>query len=316
VNIDKNPNCKYLAISITVSLTILLMIMAGPASFVSSNYHAVFAAKNATKTTSPSSSSKGGSSVNNSTSPIGSSSFLKVVTKVDNTKGGRKKPSDFTITVSGKSPSPKSFSGSTSGTSVTLKAGKYKVTGAGPSGYNIAYSSGCSGTASGGVPINCIISPAFSTSTLIGGSNSTSTTTKLALGDLQVAIYDKANCKVIQCPPSDSMYINVFKGDKLVAQLHGPTCAFTPGCGERHDIEAPGYWPDGTPYKIQAGVDPLKINPIGPPIWSFEEANIFPQGNSNCTGKNSCQGTVLPFIHGTNIVEINYHFACVWYRDC
>ena len=50
--------------------------------------------------------------------------------------------------------------------------------------------------------------------------------------------------------------------------------------------------------KIQAGVDPLKINPIGPPIWSFEEANIFPQGNSNCTRKNSCQGTVLPFIHG------------------
>ena len=78
-------------------------------------------------------------------SPIGSNTFLTVNTKVN---GGTKKPSDFTITVSGNSPSPKSFSGSSSGTSVTLNAGKYKVTGSGPSGYNIAYSSGCSGTAS------------------------------------------------------------------------------------------------------------------------------------------------------------------------
>jgi hypothetical protein len=47
---------------------------------------------------------------------------LTVTTKVN---AGTKKPSDFTITVSGNSPSPKSFSGSSSGTSVTLNAGKY-----------------------------------------------------------------------------------------------------------------------------------------------------------------------------------------------
>ncbi|MDQ6865371.1 MAG: hypothetical protein M3044_16285 [Thermoproteota archaeon] len=104
----------------------------------------------------------GGGSTNNSTSPIGSSTFLKVITIVDNTKGGTKKPSDFTIMVSGKSPSPKSFSGSSSGTSVTLSAGKFKVTGVGPTGYNIAYSSGCSGTASGGSPIKYTTSPSFS----------------------------------------------------------------------------------------------------------------------------------------------------------
>jgi hypothetical protein len=76
-----------------------------------------------------------------------------VTTKVNNTKGGTRKPSDFTIAVSDKSPSPKSFSGSSSGTSVTLKDGKYKVTESGLSGCNIAYFSGFSGTASGGAPI-------------------------------------------------------------------------------------------------------------------------------------------------------------------
>jgi hypothetical protein len=150
------------------------MIFAVPASFVSNNhyYHAVFAAaKNATKSTSSSSKGGGGGS-NNSTSPIGSSTFLKVITKVDNTKGGTKKPSDFAITVSGNSPSPKSFPGSSSGTSVILKTGKYKVAGIGPSGYSIAYSSGCSGAASGGVPIKCTVSSSFSKTI---SANSTST---------------------------------------------------------------------------------------------------------------------------------------------
>jgi hypothetical protein len=101
-------------------------------------------------------------------SPIGSNTFLTVTTKVN---GGTKKPSDFTITVSGNSPSPKSFSGSSSGTSVTLNAGKYKVTGSGPSGYTTTYSSGCSGTVSGGVPIKCTVSSTFSTS---GGGSGTS----------------------------------------------------------------------------------------------------------------------------------------------
>src|SRR5205807_2884240 len=105
----KGSNHKSLAKLSIISLTALVLIFAVPASFVSNNHfsHAVFAAaKNATNATkSTSSSSKG--STNNSTSLIGSSTFLKVITKVDNTKGGTKNPSDFIITVSGNSPSPK-----------------------------------------------------------------------------------------------------------------------------------------------------------------------------------------------------------------
>jgi len=77
----------------------------------------------------------------------GSQTFLTVTTKVS---GGTKKPSDFTVSVSGNNPSPKSFSGSSSGTSVTVFAGGYKVTESGTSGYRVSYSSGCSGTATGG----------------------------------------------------------------------------------------------------------------------------------------------------------------------
>jgi hypothetical protein len=83
----------------------------------------------------------------------GSQTFLTVTTKVN---GGTKKPSDFTVTVSGNSPSPKSFSGSSSGTSVTLFGGSYKVTESSTSGYSPSFSSGCSGTATGG-RIQCTI---------------------------------------------------------------------------------------------------------------------------------------------------------------
>ena len=152
-----------------------------------------------------------------------------------------KKPSDFTITVSGKSHSPKSFSGSSSGTSATLKAGKYKVTGSGPTGYNIAYSSGCFGTASGGVPIKCTISPSFSTSITIGGSNSTSTTTKTKGNNvdarLQIVVYNRANCNfLVQCPDYRTMGIDVFN-DKLVKDgFNGPRCGSSAGCSIRHDV--------------------------------------------------------------------------------
>src|SRR5229473_314964 len=169
----ENSKYEIVAKLSIISVTTLLMMFAGTAS-IDSHYHSVYAAsKNATSSSSSSTSKGGGSSTKNSTSPIGSSTFLKVITKVDNSKGGTAKPSDFTITVAGKSPSPKSFSGSSSGTSVTLNAGKYKVTGSGPSAYTTKYSSGCSGTASGGAPIKCTISSSFSTPNTIGGSNST-----------------------------------------------------------------------------------------------------------------------------------------------
>ncbi|MGA7042634.1 MAG: hypothetical protein WBY71_03095, partial [Nitrososphaeraceae archaeon] len=74
---------------------------------------------------------------------------------------GTKKPSDFTITVSGNNPSPSSFSGSLSGTSVTLRSGSYKVTEDSMPSYTTRYSSGCSGTANGGVPIKCTITNVY-----------------------------------------------------------------------------------------------------------------------------------------------------------
>src|ERR671922_80702 len=92
---------------------------------------------------------------NKYTPPPGSTTFLNVVTKVDNTNGGTKKPSDFTITVSGNSPKPASFAGSSSGISVTLQPGKYSV--------SASSVSGCSGTASGGQTLSCTVENVFQT---------------------------------------------------------------------------------------------------------------------------------------------------------
>ncbi|MFL6362307.1 MAG: beta-propeller fold lactonase family protein [Nitrososphaeraceae archaeon] len=91
-------------------------------------------------------------------SPPGSTTFLDVITNVINNNQGTKKPSDFTITVTGNDPSPSSFSGSSSGTSVTLRPGNYKVTETErPSGYTTRYSSGCSGTLDAGQTEDCTI---------------------------------------------------------------------------------------------------------------------------------------------------------------
>ncbi|MGA9843596.1 MAG: beta-propeller fold lactonase family protein [Nitrososphaeraceae archaeon] len=76
-------------------------------------------------------------------------SKLIVTKKVINDGGGNKRPSDFTITVHGNSPSPGSFPGSSSGTHVELKTGKYSITETGPtSRYTTDYSKDCSGNAS------------------------------------------------------------------------------------------------------------------------------------------------------------------------
>jgi YVTN family beta-propeller protein len=98
----------------------------------------------------------------------GSLTSLDVVKNVINNNVGTKNPSDFAIAVSGNSPSPNSFSGSSSGTAVTLKAGSYKVTESVVSGYTASYSSGCSGIAKGGVPIKCTITNVFQPAPKIG----------------------------------------------------------------------------------------------------------------------------------------------------
>ena len=53
---------------------------------------------------------------------------LLVTKQVINEGGGEAEPSDFTITVDGNNPTPPSFDGSSSGTSVQLLEGRYKVT--------------------------------------------------------------------------------------------------------------------------------------------------------------------------------------------
>ena len=89
----------------------------------------------------------------------GSLTFLSVSTKVINNNAGTNNPSDFTITVTGNSPSPNTFPGNSreGGTTVSLKPSSYKVTETGPSGYTSSFSSDCSGQINAGQNRACII---------------------------------------------------------------------------------------------------------------------------------------------------------------
>src|SRR5215208_2954038 len=90
---------------------------------------------------------------------------LVVMKQVINKGGGDKKPSDFTITVSGNNPTPSSFTGSSSGTTVQLSPGKYKVTESGSTtNYNSTLSNGCSGTIREGETNECTITNTYSVS--------------------------------------------------------------------------------------------------------------------------------------------------------
>ncbi|MDP9288551.1 MAG: hypothetical protein M3P08_10165, partial [Thermoproteota archaeon] len=91
---------------------------------------------------------------------------LVVTTKVDNTNGGTKKPSDFTISVTGNSPKPSSFSGSSLGSTITLKPGTYSITESSVLGYTATYSSGCSGSISAGQTVSCTVANEYQTSPL------------------------------------------------------------------------------------------------------------------------------------------------------
>jgi uncharacterized repeat protein (TIGR01451 family) len=71
---------------------------------------------------------------------------LTVIKHVVNDEGGTKSAGDFTLTVSGASPSPASFPGAEAGTVVTLQPGPYAVNEAAVSGYATSKSAGCSGT--------------------------------------------------------------------------------------------------------------------------------------------------------------------------
>jgi prealbumin domain-containing protein len=85
-----------------------------------------------------------------------------VTKKVINEGGGDKKPSDFTITIHGNDPSPNSFPGNSSGTSVELYMGMYSVTETGPAGYNTSWSDDCSGGMMSSETKKCTITNMYS----------------------------------------------------------------------------------------------------------------------------------------------------------
>src|SRR5438445_8250009 len=60
---------------------------------------------------------------------------LTVIKTVVNNSGGTKTAGDFTMTVTGNTPTPGSFPGSAAGTVVTLKAGAYSVGESSVTGY-------------------------------------------------------------------------------------------------------------------------------------------------------------------------------------
>jgi uncharacterized repeat protein (TIGR01451 family) len=71
---------------------------------------------------------------------------LTVIKHVVNDNGGTKTAGNFTLTVSGSSPSPASFPGSEAGTEVTLQPGPYAVNEAAVSGYSTTKSAACAGS--------------------------------------------------------------------------------------------------------------------------------------------------------------------------
>ena len=83
---------------------------------------------------------------------------LIVIKHVINDNGGTASASDFTMAVTGDSPSPASFSGAESpGTTVTLNAGSYNATESAVTGYSASYSADCTGSIAPGATKTCTI---------------------------------------------------------------------------------------------------------------------------------------------------------------
>jgi hypothetical protein len=82
---------------------------------------------------------------------------LVVFVHMINDDGGAMKASDFAVTVTAKDPSPAIFSGSETGTTVTMKNSEYKVTELAVKGYKVSYSPGCSGRINNNEAKTCVI---------------------------------------------------------------------------------------------------------------------------------------------------------------
>src|SRR5439155_313860 len=93
---------------------------------------------------------------------------LVVIKHVINNNGGSATSADFTMGVTGGSPSPASFPGAESpGTTVTLNAGSYSVGETGPSGYSESDSAACSGSIANGQTKTCLITTVPMAATLV-----------------------------------------------------------------------------------------------------------------------------------------------------
>ncbi len=82
---------------------------------------------------------------------------LAVYIHVINDDGGTMKASDFAVTVTAKDPSPSIFSGSETGTTVTMKNSEYKLTELEVKGYKVSYSPGCSGRINNNEAKTCVV---------------------------------------------------------------------------------------------------------------------------------------------------------------
>src|SRR5205085_6989298 len=94
---------------------------------------------------------------------------LIVIKHVINDSGGTATAANFTMPVTGGSPSPASFPGAESpGTTVAINtAGAYSVSETGPSGYSSTFSSDCTGTIAGGETKTCTVTNDDKPGTLI-----------------------------------------------------------------------------------------------------------------------------------------------------
>jgi hypothetical protein len=91
---------------------------------------------------------------NTFTPPTGTLTVIKKVV------GGTAQPSDFTIIIVGNNPSPREFPGSSSGTTVTLGEGNFRVEEGGPA-YDSSFVGDCTSTISAGQSKTCTITNTF-----------------------------------------------------------------------------------------------------------------------------------------------------------
>ena len=86
------------------------------------------------------------------------SAKLIVIKHVANDEAGTSTAANFTMSVTGSSPSPASFAGAEApGTQVLIRPGAYSVSETGPAGYTGAFSAGCSGSISLGETKTCTV---------------------------------------------------------------------------------------------------------------------------------------------------------------